>query len=250
MWDIIKQVANREKGSKNHEKFIHNDKEITYPKAIADGFNNYFVNIGPTLASKIPNNNLSHRKFLPQNLNLSLFLEPTNEMEIKNIIGLLKEGATGQDDISSKNIKHIKEYISYPLTNIVNLSFEQGVFPKVLKIAVIKPLFKAKDPSFFNNYRPISLLSVFSKIIERLMYNRLLTFINKQKIFNKLQFGFRNNHSTFMALIENLVNALNSGKCAVGIFFYFQKAFDTVDHCIYLINSIIMVYVVLHMNGL
>ena len=69
------------------------------------------------------------------------------------------------------------------------------------------------------------------------MYNRLLNFINKHKIFNKLQFGFRNNHSTFMALIiliENLVNALDSGKCAVGIFLDFQKAFDTVDHCILL----------------
>ena len=89
----------------------------------------------------------------------------------------------------------------------------------------------------FNNYRPISLLSVFSKIIERLMYTRLLDFINKHNILNKLQFGFRNNHSTFMALvvfIENLVNALDSGKCAVGIFLDFQKAFDTVDHGILL----------------
>ena len=90
---------------------------------------------------------------------------------------------------------------------------------------------------FFNNYRPISLLSVFSKINERLMYSRLLNFINNHKIFNKLQFGFRNNHSTFMAsvfLVENLVNALDNGKCAVGIFLDFQKAFDTVDHGILL----------------
>ena len=90
---------------------------------------------------------------------------------------------------------------------------------------------------FFNNYCPISLLSVFSKIIERLMYSRLLNFINKHKIFNKLQFGFSNNHSTFMALVilvENLVNALDNGKCAVGIFLDFQKAFDTVDHGILL----------------
>ena len=90
---------------------------------------------------------------------------------------------------------------------------------------------------FFNNHRPISLLSVFSKIIERLMYSRQLNFINMYKIFNKLQFGFRNNHSTFMALVilmENLVNALDNGKCAVGIFLDFQKAFDTVDHGILL----------------
>ena len=120
---------------------------------------------------------------------------------------------------------------------MVNLSFEQGVFPDELKIAVITPLYKAKDPMFFNNYRPISLLYVFSKIFERLMYNRILNFINRHKLFNNFQFGFRNNHSTFMALIiliENLVYALDNGKCAVGIFLDFQEAFDTVDHSILL----------------
>ena len=78
------------------------------------------------------------------------------------------------------------------------------------------------------------LLSVFSQILERLMYNRLLKFLNKHTFFNKFQFGFRNKHSTFMALIillENLVKALDDGNCAVGIFLDFQKAFDTVDHC-------------------
>ena len=84
---------------------------------------------------------------------------------------------------------------------------------------------------------PISLLSVLSKIIERLMYNRLLNFNNRHKMSNQNQFRFRNNHSTFMALIilvENLVDALDHGNCAMGIFLDFQKAFDTVDHCILL----------------
>ena len=69
------------------------------------------------------------------------------------------------------------------------------------------------------------------------MYNRLLKFIDKNNLFNEFQFGFRNNHSTFMALIvlvENLVTALDNGNCAVGLFLDFQKAFDTVDHCILL----------------
>ena len=237
VWAFIKQVINRKKGLKIHDKFMHNNNLITDPKSIADGFNNYFVNIDPTLASKIPENNLSHRQFLPDSIEPSLFLKPTNELEIKNVISCLKEGAPGRDGISSRNIKLIKESISVPLTNLVNLSFEQCVFPSELKLAIITPLYKAKDPMFFNNYRPISLLSVFSKIIERLMYSRLLNFINTHKIFNKLQFGFRYNHSTFMAsvmLVENLVNALDNGKGAVGIFLDFQKAFDTVDHGILL----------------
>ena len=80
-------------------------------------------------------------------------------------------------------------------------SFEQGVYPSELEFAVITPLHKAKGPMFFNNYHPVSLLSVFSKIIEHLMYNHLLNFINSHKIFNQNQFGFHNNHSTFMGLI-------------------------------------------------
>ena len=101
------------------------------------------------------------------------------------------------------------------------------------------PALQSCHPMFFNNYRPISLLSVFSKILERLMYNRLLKFIDKNNLFNEFQFGFRNNHSTFMALIpvvlvENLVTALDNGNCAAGLFLDFQKAFDTVDHCILL----------------
>ena len=105
----------QKKGSKINENFIHNNRVITDPKAISDGFNNYFVNIGPTLASKISNNNISHRRFLPENLNFSLFLEPTDETEIKNIINKLKEGAPGQDGVSSTNSNSLKILSHIPL---------------------------------------------------------------------------------------------------------------------------------------
>ena len=84
---------------------MHNNKVITDPKTIADGFNNYFVNIGPTLASKIPDNNFSHRQLLSDSIKPSLFLKPTYETEIKQVISCLKEGALGRDGLSSKNVK-------------------------------------------------------------------------------------------------------------------------------------------------
>ena len=95
----------------------------------------------------------------------------------------------------------------------------------------------SNDPMIFSNYKPISLLPLFSKILEKMMYNRLLSFLNKCKIMNKNQFGFRNNHSTYMALLimlENMRNALDNGECAIGIFLDFKKAFDTVNHDILL----------------
>ena len=93
VWAIIKQVINRKKCSKIHDKFMHINKVTTDPKPIADGFNNYFVNIGPTLASQISDNNISHRQFLSDSIKPSLFLKPTNETEIKQVISCLKEGA-------------------------------------------------------------------------------------------------------------------------------------------------------------
>ena len=237
VWTIVKEVINKKRITRNSKQFVINDQVTMDPNVISNGFNNFFVNVGPTLASKIITDGISHRNFLTESLQTSFFLEPTTTNEIKAVISKLKDGAPGRDGILPKHLKCISESIAYPLSKIANLSFEQGVFPTELKIAIVSPLYKAKDPMFFNNYRPISLLSVFSKILERLMYNRLLKFIDKNNLFNEFQFAFRNNHSTFMALIilvENLVTALDNGNCAVGLFLDFQKAFDTVDHCILL----------------
>ena len=207
------------------------------PAVIANAFNKYFGNIGPNLSSKIPEKGTQYRKYMPKGNEYSLFLLPATDKEVKNIIKQLKDGASGRDGITSLSLKLVSDDIAKPITRIVNLSFSQGVDPNELKIALVSPLYKANDPMFFSNYRPISLLSTFSKKLEKLMYNRLLDFLDKYKILNKYQFGFRRKHSTYMALIillENLTKALENGESAIGIFLDFQKAFDTVNHIILL----------------
>jgi hypothetical protein len=137
------------------------------------------------------------------------------------------------DGIHSNVIK--KTFHSYlkPLTHVLNLSILQGFFPEYLKLAKVIPLYKTGDSASFSNYRPVSVLPLFSKILERLMYNRILNFIHKHKILYDYQFGFRGNHSTNMALtilMDKITSAIDNGEFVIGVFIDLQKAFDTVNH--------------------
>ena len=129
------------------------------------------------------------------------------------------------------------EFIIDPLTHICNQPLMEGIFPQQLKIANVIPLYKSDDPMHFNHYRPVSLLCILSKVFERIMYVRLLKFLEKMKIIYEKQFGFRKHHSTYMALIllmDKITKSLNKGEFVVGGFLDFSKAFDTVNHCILL----------------
>ena len=106
-------------------------------------------------------------------------------------------------------------------------------------MANVIPIFKLGENTRVNNYRPVSVLPVISKILERLMYDRLLNFLNKHKFFYTNHFGFQKKHSIYMALltlVDQISNALENGNSVIGIFLDFSKAFDTVDHEIILMK--------------
>ena len=115
------------------------------------------------------------------------------------------------------------------------MSLLKGVFPSELKIARVIPLFKSGESNKYSNYRPVSVLPLFSKILERLMYSRLLSLINKHNILYAYQFGFRMHHSPNLALVilvDRISKALENGDFVLGLFLDFSKAFDTVNHSI------------------
>ena len=121
--------------------------------------------------------------------------------------------------------------------HICNLSFSKGIFPLQMKITKVIPIFKSGDKSQFNNYRPISVLSQFSKIFEKLFYERLKTYIDKHVLLSDNQYGFRSNRSTSLALlelVEKITKSIDDGKYTIGIFIDIKKAFDTIDHNILL----------------
>ena len=164
-----------------------------------------------------------------------MLLSPVIEEETVNIIKSLKDSSSGWDEISARVVKSTHISFIKPLTHIMNISFITGVFPTELKIARVIPIFKSGDSSILSNYRPVSVLPLFSKILERLMYNRLLAFINEHGLLYKFQFGFRALHSPNLALIilvDKISQALENGEFVLGLFLDFSKAFDTVNHSI------------------
>ena len=233
-WKIIKEVINKSNTTPTAiSKFNINDKDVTNPKEISDHFNSFFTNIGKNLANKIPNCMENPLQYMQNTNKDTIVLNEVTDNEIINIIKLLNNSAPGPDGIDSKVVK--SSYISFirPLRHVFNLSISKGVFPNELKLAYVTPVYKSGDKFSINNYRPVSVISVFSKILEKLMYTRLLNFVNKYKLLYKFQFGFRENYGTTLALIyltDYLCQALNNGDYIIGICIDLAKAFDTVDH--------------------
>ena len=129
-------------------------------------------------------------------------------------------------------LKVLGKHLAQPLSIIVNHSFENGIFPDKLKVDKVNPLHKKDSSDNPSNYRPISILSVFSRIFEKLMHKRLCKFLYAYKILYPLQFGFREKHSTIHALLsltESIKLTTDRGKFGCGIFLDLQKAFDTVN---------------------
>ena len=158
-------------------------------------------------------------------------------MEVKNVINFLKNASPGPDEFHSFVEKECLENIIEPLTHLMNCSFRSGVFPSPLKLAKVVPIFKSRDSSSVNNYTPMSVLSFFLPVFERVVYNRVLDFLCKNNVLYDYLFGFRQKHSAQHAVItlnDKIHTFLDNGDIAITILLDLKKAFDTVNHRILL----------------
>ena len=224
------------------KEFVHSNTVISEKLEIANKFNEFFVNVGPNLAKNIEvcDRSIDIFNYLQSRNSTSMFLKSVSEEEVIKVVNSFKgKTSTGYDNIDMSILKKVINYIVQPLSKIFNQSFSQGVFPDKMKIAKVIPLFKSGEKGVFTNYRPVSLLPQFSKLLEKLFCLRLDNFINKCNILCDSQYGFRSNRSTSLAiidLIENISGMLDQRLSTIGIFIDLKKAFDTINHEILLKN--------------
>ena len=141
--------------------------------------------------------------------------------------------AVGFDNFSSNIIIDAYDSLKNILFHVFKVSIQQGIFPGSLKIAKVTPIFKSADKDNVSNYRPISIFPVFSKVLERTMYNRVYNYLDFKDHLNEKQFGFRRNNSTEHAILQltrDITDCFKKGKYILGVFKDLSKAFNTVDH--------------------
>ena len=231
-WKLINNILGRKRSNR---LLVFTDKKAAHT------FNAYFVNIANDLIVKTYgtdalNSDQSFEKYLPRRQNNELTECTFCSDDVKDIISKLNNNKGNY--FSPRVLKLLSPVLSPILADLFNKSVNDGYFPKELKTAKIIPLYKNKGSiSDVANYRPISMLSVFSKIFEKLIHRQISDFFDSNNMFNDCQYGFRKKHSTVHALInavENLHESIDNKNFTLGIFVDFSQAFDTVNHNILL----------------
>lgn len=214
-------------------RIVGNNKIYTDNSDICEQFNQYFINVGPQLASTIPQNNENPMEYIKKTPLFSFVMSPVTDAQVSRLFSNLDEQKASLD-IPSKLIKIAAKPLSKPLAFIYNQSITTGI---VRDASQVTPIYKSGDVTDTGNYRPIATLSSFRKVLEPLIYDQLYAFLEKYDVIYKYQFGFRKGFSTEQAILEitdSLDTAIDNKQITCGIFLDFSKAFDTVNHNILL----------------
>ena len=212
---------------------IYDDTEI------ANKFNEYLANIGRSLTPLLPKiHSSTYQNYLPPPAENTFFIRPITERFLLELLGNMKHKKSSDDnDISLYLVNFVRITIIKPLLHIINLSFATGTMPDGQKITRTILIHKSGPFYCLDNYRGVSLINSFSKIQEKCLYIQLMEFLQQQRYFNKLQYGFRPGRSTFHAilhLVNKITACLASGRVAMVVLLDVRKCFDMLDRSILL----------------
>lgn len=239
IWSTINEISRYKKEKSGDIKKIEIEGTIVEVEKeslkVANHFNDFYSRVG---ISNSVNTESTETHNLEENREQSqsyLYFSRIKEKEIENIITGLKGGtAPGHDGIKISTLKVVKKYIVKPLCHTFNLCLKKGIFPAQFKQAIICPVYKGKGPAHMTtNYRPISLLTSFTKVFERCVKARLVKFIEENDILSPSQFGFRQGKSTSDAIVEvidSVYPAIDKKVKSAVILMDLSRAFDLVSH--------------------
>ena len=229
VWSIINSLLT--KGSNPVlEKVIDNGMVLT-GETLANYANNYFVSIATTLSNSLPDS-LDFTCLAPPVV-VSCYFCPASLSEVVKTIKNMKNKGSKILDIYPSLLKENIILFGNHFMVLYNISLVKVVFPNLLKIARVSPVYKSGDSNIIDNFRPISSLPLFSKIFERLTLNRMESFICRNNILTPCQFGFRKGRNTSLAvvkLVSQVVQAYHQKIYSACFFLDLRKAFDTVNH--------------------
>ncbi|CAB4036437.1 Hypothetical predicted protein, partial [Paramuricea clavata] len=222
----------------NSQSFdIDGEVKSCNPSTIANAFGEFFAGTVKTLKEKaFPLCDFAWRTPASMSVrtDLKFKFQPVSKFEVERKLKSIKRSkATGLDDLPPGLLKDSAELIAAPLTHLVNLSLATNIFPADWKNAKIIPIYKSGAHSNLDNYRPISILPVLSKIIEKIVHRQLMSFLDKNSLLSEFQFGFRRGLSTELAttlLLDDIRREVDSGKLVGAVFIDLSKAFDTISH--------------------
>ena len=238
IWKGINEIIHNKSNRNNAEIYLdENGTILTDQKTVANRFNKFYTNVAGNLLKNLGESPTKFQDYLKNPNEHSIFLAETDPDEIEEII--LKLDITKSGDIYGITPKLVKyaPCIAKNLSTILNLAIQQGIFPHQLRIAKVIPIHKGDSKMIVSNYRPISLLPIFGKIFEKIIFKRLTAFILKHNILYEKQYGFQTGKSTEHAIIDiqhQILEALEKKEHPCCVFLDFAKAFDTVNHNILL----------------
>lgn len=211
---------------------IKNNDRINLPESLCDAeqINNY---LGTVFQNSNCNELVSHYNCTNPLLDNNFEFKLATVNEVNNAIKQIKSNAYGSDNVSLTMLRYCSPFLDPYITHIVNVCFENNFFPDEWKVAIIHPLPKVNSPSSFSDLRPISLLTILSKIFEKIIYQQVSDYVLTNNILPATQSGFRKGHSTATALLnilDNIVRDIDKKNISVLVLLDFSRAFDTINH--------------------
>ena len=233
-WNSIKEIFPTKSGTKNS-----NSKTPQTNKRLADSFGNYFSII--SAVRKLKTQALILKEFVWKSPRISVLrtnktfrFDYVSKVFISSFLKKMKRNkSTGLDELPPGMLKDCREYIVTPLHHIVNFSLQSKVVPSAWKQAKLVPLFKSGDQGKPENYRPISVLPILSKLLEKAVHSQLINYLESNKLLSDSQFGYRERRSTQHAttlLVDEIRQSVDNGKMVGALFLDLSKAFDTMSH--------------------